>query len=70
MYPDTAYRKLQEIGGTKMKRLVKYLEQISVGLACGLLTFEVSAAEITAIDFAGKPLGQVISTGMVISADG
>lgn len=32
--------------------------------------FAASAAEITAIDFKGQPLGQVISTGMVINADG
>lgn len=53
-----------------MKRFIKYLEQISVGLILGFWSIEVNAAEITAIDFSGRPLGQVISTGMVISADG
>ena len=35
-----------------------------------LIPFNVRAAEITAVDFDGNVIGQVISTGMVINADG
>ncbi len=53
-----------------MKRLQNYIYQILVALmGCGFIQ-TAQAAEITAIDFNGQPLGQVISTGMVISPDG
>ncbi len=53
-----------------MKRLVKFLGQIFIGLVLGGWFCAADASEITAIDFNGRPLGQVISTGMVIDADG
>ena len=53
-----------------MKRFMKYLKQILFSAIFGNWVFAASAAEITAIDFKGQPLGQVISTGMVINADG
>lgn len=52
-----------------MIRINRYIRKI-FGLAMFLLPLKVYAAEITAIDFTGKVIGQVISTGMVISADG
>ena len=53
-----------------MKRIEKYINQILVMLAGSWLAQAAHATEITAIDFNGEPMGQVISTGMVISPDG
>ena len=52
-----------------MKRIGRYIRKILLSAAL-LLPFEVQAAEITAIDFSGNIIGQVISTGLVISPDG
>ncbi len=53
-----------------MKNFSHYLSHIALLLGLALWSTEAKAAEITAIDFNGNPLGQVISTGMVINADG
>ncbi len=53
-----------------MKKVERYINQILVMIVSGCLMQTAHATEITAIDFNGKPLGQVISTGMVISPDG
>ncbi len=53
-----------------MKQMKKYIYAFFI---CGslLVTNSVArSAEITAVDFSGNPIGQVISNGMVISADG
>lgn len=52
-----------------MMRISQYIRKILL-LAALLLPFEAQAAEITAIDFSGNVIGQVISTGLVISPDG
>ncbi len=52
-----------------MLRIVKNIRSL-LFLAGMVLPFAARAAEITAIDFNGKIIGQVISTGMVINADG
>ncbi len=53
-----------------MKVCMKIYICIILLLSGILLPFSVCAAEITAIDFDGNIIGQVISTGMVINADG
>lgn len=53
-----------------MGRLVKYLSLFSAIVFVGGVSSIAKAAEITAINFEGQPIGQVISTGLVISPDG
>ncbi|MBR1840933.1 MAG: hypothetical protein IJ778_02255, partial [Alphaproteobacteria bacterium] len=52
-----------------MKKLIKYTVAVFFSLGV-LLPHRVLAAEITAIDFNGNVIGQVISTGMVINSEG
>lgn len=52
-----------------MMQINRYIRKIFM-LAALFLPLRVQAAEITAIDFTGKVIGQVISTGIVINADG
>ena len=53
-----------------MGRFIKYLSQFSLTILLFAGFSPVLAAEITAVNFEGKPIGQVISTGLVIDADG
>lgn len=50
-------------------RIIKYIVRAFI-FAILLLPQETQAAEITAIDFSGNIIGQVISTGLVINPDG
>ena len=50
-------------------RIFKYIQKALI-FTILLLPFRAQAAEITAIDFAGNVIGQVISTGLVINPDG
>lgn len=52
-----------------MKKLIKYTVTVFFSFVI-LIPHKVSAAEITAVDFNGNVIGQVISTGIVINADG
>lgn len=52
-----------------MKKLMKYTVAVFFSLGI-LIPHRVRAAEITAVDFNGNIIGQVISTGMVINPDG
>lgn len=55
-----------------MGLISKYKKVISLSLLLTLMLIPVRAvaAEITAIDFLGNPIGQVISTGAVINSEG
>ena len=53
-----------------MGRIERFLNQILCFTVISLTAGIAHAVEITAVDFNGNPLGQVISTGMVISPDG
>lgn len=53
-----------------MLRIIRKLRKTFLIIAVLLLPIASNAAEITAIDFNGNIIGQVISTGMVISPDG
>lgn len=53
-----------------MIRISKYIKLIFLSWFVLSLPQVATAAEITAIDFLGNPIGQVISTGMVINPDG
>ena len=53
-----------------MGRIERFFNQILCFTVMSLTAGVVRAAEITAVDFNGNPLGQVISTGMVINPDG
>ena len=55
----------------KHSGIKKYLQTIILSLGTFLAFNQVvNAAEITAVDFNGEVIGQVISNGMVISSDG
>ena len=49
---------------------IKNIKIFVISLLMLLLPYAGQAAEITAIDFNGNIIGQVISTGMVISPEG
>ena len=53
-----------------MVKVVKYIRRIFISLLVLSLPQKAMSSEITAIDFLGNEIGQVISTGMVISPDG
>lgn len=53
-----------------MQQIKKYLGQCLLAAMVATCSNYAYAEEITAIDFDGNPLGQVISTGMVINGDG
>ncbi|MBQ9034653.1 MAG: TrbI/VirB10 family protein [Alphaproteobacteria bacterium] len=53
-----------------MQQFIKYPQRLIIGITLSMWSWTAAAAEITAIDFQGKTLGQVISTGMVINGDG
>ncbi|MBQ8481892.1 MAG: TrbI/VirB10 family protein [Alphaproteobacteria bacterium] len=53
-----------------MVRTTKYIKSVFLSLLVLMLPTKAKSTEITAIDFLGNPIGQVISTGMVISSDG
>ena len=53
-----------------MIRIAKYTKLIFLSWFVLCLPQKAEATEITAIDFSGNSIGQVISTGMVISPDG
>lgn len=53
-----------------MAQVIKYTRLMFLLLAIMMLPEKTRAAEITAIDFMGNVIGQVISTGMVVSSDG
>ena len=53
-----------------MIRIRKHIRLIFLSLLVLMLPTKAKSAEITAIDFLGNAIGQVISTGIVISSDG
>lgn len=53
-----------------MGQFIRYLSQFSLTILLFAGFSPAFAAEIAAVNFEGSPIGQVISTGLVINADG